>query len=288
MLKLISRIGQIGSVCFLLVASSTIARAEVTPFSIEVYEAIEAGIDWLIPRQAGDGNISGWGTGVCTLAILEQPTGPDWASRPRGYVGLEPRERTAVDRAAAWMVRNQWAQDFYGYGTGATSFGLASYLATGGPDDVGEGRTVLSTLERCVTLSIARRGTPGYWNYRGPESPSRGDLSVTRFVVLGLSAAQAFVPEAADMFPGVAEWLVTHSLRADGGHGYRPSYSCGTGCSSQQMSAAGLFSMRMAGLECTDASVQRTMRWFHTNYTYQNCFPYHHWDNAYFYYLWGA
>ena len=71
------------------------ARAEVTPFSTEVYEAIEIGVDWLIANQNGSGYWPGsanpvWGAGVCALAILEQPTGPDWAARPTAVIVEAP------------------------------------------------------------------------------------------------------------------------------------------------------------------------------------------------------
>jgi hypothetical protein len=69
------------SLIALLLSTST-ARAEETPFSLEVYDAIETGIDWIRGQQASNGNWGGWGTGVCTLAMLEHPTGPDWAARP--------------------------------------------------------------------------------------------------------------------------------------------------------------------------------------------------------------
>ena len=267
------------------------SQAEITPFSTEVYEAIEIGVDWLVANQNGSGYWStgtnpAWGAGVCALAFLEHPTGPDWAARPRGYIGLEDDARAALDLTVCHMVNTQWSNGYYGYGTGATTMALSRYLATGGPDDLEcADNTVLATIERAVTLMRSNQGGHGAWCY---SNGGCEDLSVTRFVALGLSTAEAFVADAGGSWEALQGWIRSRSLRGDGMHGYRPGYSCGDSCGSQQMTAAGLFTARMSGIECTDEAAQRSMIWFRDNYTYQNNRPIQHWDDAYFYYLWGA
>ena len=245
------------------------AWAQVTDLSEDVYEASGAGIDYLIDQQRADGSWFGltgelgswWDTAICTLAILEQPAGPAWDTRSSGYALLDDGDATAVDEAVAFLVDYQWENGYRGYGTGSTAAALSTYLATGGPDDIGAEHTVLDTIERCVELMADNQLESGGWGIS--EDAAVEDLWAIRFVTMGLSSANAFFDEALVPFGALVPWLREQSLREDGGHGRAPGLD-----STHSMTVAGLFSLRMAGVECVDEAVQASLSWLRDNYAY--------------------
>jgi len=97
----------------------------VTPFGRQVNASIAKGIQWLRDTQGADGRWGGGGdqrgsTGWCLLALLEQPTGPDWGAPAKGYNGLDAADQERARRAAKYLVSLQLVNDarFYAYGTG--------------------------------------------------------------------------------------------------------------------------------------------------------------------------
>ncbi len=263
----------------LLVLAAQPAWAFVTPFGERVNDALDDGAEWLRANQGGDGSWGSWATGLCILAMLEQRVGPDWDAPARGYRGLTPADQERVQSAVRYLINTQWSTGLYAYGTGALAMSFATYRATGGPNDVRANHDVDSTLSRAVSLMQAGQGGRGAWCY---TDGSCEDLSTTQYAAAGLSAAAARVPGADGVLPRMTAFLDSNETD-NGGHAYRNGRAA-----SHQQTSSGLWCYRLAGVQPTDARVQRSVRWLQRNYAYQTNSRADRWPQAYFYFLWAS
>ena len=161
------------------------SQAFVTPFGLEVNEAIERGIERL--RNIQDGN-GGWGgpTGLALLCFLERRAGPDWNAPAVGYIGMDPADQDRVRRGVRYCInevegfRNNTPRS---YDTGSCLMAMSLYLVTGGPDDVGAVSGVQQAIVSAVNGLKGTQGNRGFnqggWSYTNPDND--GDLSTTQF-----------------------------------------------------------------------------------------------------------
>ncbi|MBU0550290.1 thrombospondin type 3 repeat-containing protein [Myxococcota bacterium] len=178
------------------------------------------------------------------------------------------------------------AEPPYAYGTGTGLMFLSRFLESGGPDDVGAVVRVSVAIENGSRALLTHQAdAPGWcnsgaWSYQAPQSD--GDLSTTQFAMAGLSAAATHYPEAAATLPRALGFL-GNAQREDGGMTYR---GCANTASSSAMTAAGLWSMRLAGQDVDDPRPQAALTWLRDHYRYASHI--NTWSQSYYYYLWAA
>ena len=259
----------------------------ITAFHVEVFEASEAGVQWLA-GQEHEGSVGQQATGLALLALLERRAGPGPAARRLGYVGLDPGERELAQRMTRYIINQlpgfREDSSVQTYQTGAGLMGLSVYLDTGGPDDVDAVQPVRRAIHLATAAIKAHQGDEGTnvggWNYVRPERD--GDLSTTQFAAAGLAAAQRFEADAAATLPRMVEFLGA-SVTADGGHRYR---SGGNQQASHAMTAAGAWSWRLAGVSAEDDRFQTAVTWLDEHFSADRQTNW--WNNSYYYYLWAA
>jgi len=266
-----------------------IAEGPLTPFGLRVDEGIERGLNWL-RAQEHEGAVDGWSTGLAGLALLERRASAHWQAPVRGYEGAEEEDQARLRRMAAYLMGLDPALKGsgapYAYGTGSALMFLSRYLETGGPDDVQAGFPVSQAISRGTSsLKAHQSGNSewcnfGGWNYRSPQQD--GDLSTTQFAMAGLSAASSQIPEAVDSLAMAVNFL-QNVQNEDGGMKYR---GCLETPSTSAMTAAGIWSYRLAGLETDDQRVQAGMRWLRDNYHFDDHVG--GWRQSYYYHLWAA
>ncbi|MBM4291275.1 MAG: terpene cyclase/mutase family protein [Deltaproteobacteria bacterium] len=224
------------------------------------------------------------------LALLEKHRGIGWRGPVLGYDGLPLEDRAIVERLVrahinGYPVHANPAAAPYNYSVGGGLMALATFLLTGGPDDVGANVTVTQAIANAVMAVQDAQGAllpsnNGGWNYFAPEG--NGDLSVTQFAVAGLSAAENVIAGARDAFPPLLPYLMS-AQPADGGLKYRPAGSA----SSSSMTATGLWCYRLAEVPVEDERVQGALGWLRANYRYDTMVG-PHTPVSTFYYIWAA
>ncbi|MFN3203048.1 MAG: hypothetical protein ACE366_31935 [Bradymonadia bacterium] len=266
------------------------AEAQVTPFGERVNQSIERGLQYFRGQQRGDG---GFGptpeaTGLATLCFLEKRASSDWNAEPLGYENMSPDDQQRVRSAIRYMIEED--DGLQGgvpnsYVTGSNLMAISVYLLTGGPDDVGGFVGARQALESGVQALRSMQGNAGTnqggWNYDFPDFD--GDLSTTQFAMAGLSAAEQVSQGAANTLNRTVGF-VNNTRQFDGGHNYRPGHNSG---SSSSMTASGLWTYRLAGLDVSSAEVQQTLGWLQNNYTYDRHIN-QRFNQSYYYYLWAA
>ena len=266
------------------------ARCPSTPFNCDIENAINLGLQFTRAQIAFDQLEDYRHNFFGILSLLEKRQGIGWNGPARGYSGSDPEDQVLVES----LVRGQisyYGSHYnpsivpYNYSVGGGLMGLATYLATGGPEEVGAPTTVTQALANAITATQNARSTQlpnGGWMYYGPSSSS--DLSVTQFSIAGLSAAQNIIDEATRDFPDFIQFL-TNSQSQDGGFAYRVSGRRGGG-SHSTMSATGLWCLRLSQVPVEDDSVQNALQWLRTNYRYDSVFrSSSRWTH---YYIWAA
>ncbi|MEE2758025.1 MAG: hypothetical protein VYA30_15310 [Myxococcota bacterium] len=276
-----------GLVCFGYVAPCC---AFETPFGREVSAAIDRGLDFFRQSQQGNGafNVAGEPrvTGLAILCFLERRQSADWNAPPVGYVGMDQNDQERIRRAVAYLLDTDpglSGQTAQSYVTGSSLMALSVYIATGGPDDVGAGRSVTTGLQNGITgltrNQVSRGPNFGGWDYEDMEADQDGDLSTTQFAAAGLSAASAIYANAAGPLVNTPTF-VTNVKNGDGGHRYRgndqrPSTSA--------MTASGVWTYRLSGVETDDGRVQSALRWLQQNHDVEA-----DQGNGYYYVMWAS
>ena len=268
------------------------ALAFTTPFGERVNEAIERGLTYYRGQQGGDGSFgpTPQATALAALCFLEKRASADWNAAPVGYAGMDAADQGRVRNAISWLIRSDNGLRGGGaqsYITGSSLMAISVYLSTGGPDDVGAGtpvRQAFASGVRALQSTQGNRGANiGGWNYEGPEND--GDLSTTQFAMAGLSAAEQVAAGSAATLPRATEF-VRNATQADGGSIYRGGQQ-GRYNSSSSMTASGLWTLRLAGVETDDGRVQEKLRWLQANYRYDTHVN-DRFQQSYYYYLWAA
>lgn len=268
------------------------AHAFETPFGREVSAAIDRGLQYFRGVQQGSGAFRTDGntgvTGLATLCFLERRASPDWNALPVGYVGMDNTDQEIVRRAIAYLVDNDpglTGDTAQSYVTGSSLMALSVYISTGGPDNVGAGRTVTQAIQNGVrglrANQLLNGANRGGWDYAVPNTD--GDLSTTQFAAAGLSAASTIFPAAAEPLE-ILPSFVTNVKNADGGHRYRGNSN---GQSSSAMSASGLWTYRISGIPVEDGRVQSVMRWLQQNHNVDNPVLTHG-GRSFFYSMWAS
>ncbi len=268
-----------------LTGAPTPAVAVVTPFGRDVHAAIDAGLDWFRARQNANGSFCGgqcWATGLAALAFLEKGETADRNARPVGYEGLDEADQERVRRAVKWIIDNDANFRAVGnphpYTAGAGLGPLAVYLATGGPEDVGAAVAVDIAVANAVNGFKNNQGGPpaacplaaGSLALAYSGSCAAGAiLPPNQFPMASLSASAAIFEDADDTLPAAADFIDA-TANPDGGHRYHSAASTGYGVwpSSSTLGATAIWSYLLAGEVADGARVQRVMRWFQNNYTY--------------------
>ena len=262
-----------------------------TPFNCAVEHAINLGLEYT-RTQESNGRLQGdvKHNFLAILAFLEKRSGIGWQGQHLGYEGLPPEDQALVRRLVRAHIdgypthANPNATP-YNYVVGGGLMALATYVLTGGPEDVGASVTASQAIANAIMGIQDAQGllvphNNGGWNYTSPGS--NGDMSVTQFVVAGLSAAENVISGARDVFPQLIPYLEA-SQPADGGLKYRPS----GGASSSSMSATGLWCYRLAETPVEDPRVQGALGWLRANYRYNTSVGPHS-PRSTFYYIWAA
>ena len=243
-----------------------------TPFNCEVEEAINLGLDYLRGIES-NGRLGGdvRHNFLAILAFLEKRSGVGWQGRTLGYEGLNEEDRALVRRLVREHINGYGTHANpntvpYNYVVGGGMMALATYILTGGPEDVGANVTATQALANAIMGVQDAQGQSvpynnGGWNYTSPTT--NGDMSVTQFVVAGLSAAENVISGARDVFPNLIPYLES-SQPVDGGLKYRPN----GGASSSSMSATGLWCYRLSETPVEDERVQGALGWLRRNYRY--------------------
>jgi len=255
------------------------AEGFVTPFGQRVNEAIDKAVQYFRNQQGGGSAIGGAATGLAALCLLEKPVSADFGAQAVGYGDMGPDDQDRMRRAAAYMAGNPPGGNTTNYGQGNFLMALSVYLATGGPDPA-NGVAVLPAVERMVNtvkgLQGARGCNQGGWNYNGPGSD--GDMSVTQFAMAGLSAAAAVVNGADNTLARAVPYI--DNTKSAGGHTYR---GC-SGNATNSMSASGLWTYRLAGVDADNANVQSAIQWWSDHYGYER----NRVTGSYWYALWAV
>jgi hypothetical protein len=239
-----------------------------TDFERDVYAAIELGVDALRARVLASGHLDGDQfqriTPLAVVALLEQPSAPG-AETVIGYDGLDDADQALVRRMLAAAIEHDDALNTpdgspYAYETGAALMAMATYLRTGGPDDV-EGLVPVSQAVAngvANTIRTARAGglvPPGGWNYISPSGSA--DLSTTHFMGSGLLAIAGDDPLAApalEATPGMVD-AIQDATDGEAGLTYRST----GGDASTPMTAVGLWMWATSGRDVADARFQRAL-----------------------------
>ena len=250
-------------------------RAQTTPFSQDVYAAMEAGFDYLRRHQDQNGGVFGRIDGLAALAFMEMRASADVRAGGLGFDGLELEDQARVVRAIRGCIElrsgfpaNAVIDDgpYPLYEASACVMGLTRYVVSGGPDNVGANQGVRAALADAVRYVIDAQtnpdlGTnPASWRYL----PAGGtpDLSVTQFALAALAAARVVIEGPLDdtialtierYFPRVRRDTELYAYQAS-----QAAYPRGN----PVMTGAALWGYRMGRVPVEDARVQALLVWF--------------------------
>ncbi|MGC6419302.1 MAG: hypothetical protein ACON3Z_19425 [Bradymonadia bacterium] len=267
------------------------ATAFETPFGREVTAAIDRGLNFLRDSQnnAGAFDVAGEPrvTGLAILCFLERRASADWNAPPVGYVGMDAADQDRIQRAVRYLLQNDpglLGNRAQSYVTGSSLMALSVYLTTGGPDEVGAGRTVTQAIQNGVAglteNQVFRGPNTGGWDYEEMEADEDGDLSTTQFAAAGLSAASALYPNAANPLMMTPRFL-SNVKNADGGHRYRGNSS--NSGSTTAMTSSGVWTYRLSSVPTEDERVQSALRWLQQNHDIEA-----NQGNSYYYAMWAS
>ena len=282
--------GACGVTAALLLAPAVASAQEcqATPFACAVDLAINNGLNYLRQQERGTGSFANGDLqpnffGI--LAFLEKREGVGWQGNVQGYEGMDPNDQQLIVRAITASINADPAltnpnANPYTYVTGGNLMALSTFLATGGPDDIGAQVTVSQAIANGVVSLQRIQGRPPNeaWDYNGPGT----DLSTTQFAVAGLAAAENIIEGASATLLQLPPFLQFRT-QPDGGLTYR-----GQGdTSSSSMSATGIWCFRLAQIPAGDPTVQRPLSWMRQNYTYDRMVGGGFTPTSTFYYFWA-
>jgi len=282
-----------------------VAHAVVTPFSQDVANAIDDGLQYLRDQGAftSAGSNQRQTRGLTLLALLEKRASADPAATANGYAGSTAADQ-ALARSAVALILTDGSygvarHSFYAYYHGENLMALSLYARTGGPE-IPPNVTLRAAIDELVDETLAAQTTSGantgYWGYSG----NGADSSTTQFSIAGLAAAKGYYSVMGDpgnRIPAIdaatartaagyaANRRFDGGTTAGAGHGYqRGSY-----VPSYQQTGSGLWCQLLGNAGLNDPSVQDFLTWLQVNYNYEdNNAAYNGWRAAYAYYLWSS
>ena len=258
-----------------------------TPFACAVDAAINNGLQYWRNSERGTGMFAGDAQhnffGI--LAFLEKREGVGWQGNVQGYEGMDPNDQQMVVRAVTATINGDPSltnpnNPPYVYVTGGNLMALSTFLATGGPDDIGAQVTVSQAVANGVVSLTRNQGMGGQaWSYNGQGT----DLSTSQFAVAGLAAAENVIEGASATLAAIPQFLLGNTTPGDGGLQYNPGSP-----SSHSMTASGIWCYRLAQVPAGDPRVQSAMGWMRQNYAYEALPPNDQWAGLSDYYQFWA
>jgi MYXO-CTERM domain-containing protein len=263
------KVSLFGAVAVLCAAASTAQGQEcqATPFACAVDLAINNGLDYYRNTERGTGAFGDTQHSFFgILAFLEKREGVGWQGNVQGFEGMDPNDQQMVVRVMSSTINADASltnpnNPPYTYVTGGNLMALSTYLATGGPDDIGAQVTVSQAIANGVVSLTRNQGMGGSaWGYNGQGT----DLSTTQFAVAGLAAAENVIEGASASLASIPQFLMNNTTQADGGLQYNP----GNG-SCHSMTASGIWCYRLSQVPAGDPRVQNAMGWLRRDYSYE-------------------
>ena len=266
------------------------ANAQPTPFEIEVSNSIDQGLNWLRGRyNPVTGNITDESpTGLAVLAFLEKRQSADFDAPRVGYVGSTDQDKALIRNGLAYAIRTENAgapgSMLLGpnavsncYTTSTSIMAAMAYLESGGPNDLGLGLLVSEAVANGVEALVRRQSQVGVsnggWGYYQADADlaynannaDRADGSCTQMVMAALSAASARYPRALAPFQRVPTFMEARTNPNGTLH-----YVTGEVWDdlSSSLTAAAVWTYRLAGVSQDDPRVQNHLRWLSANYRY--------------------
>jgi MYXO-CTERM domain-containing protein len=243
-------------------------ECQATPFACAVDQAINAGLQYWRNTERGTGlfaNGDDQHNFFGILAFLDKREGVGWQGNVQGYEGMDPNDQQMIVRAITASINGDPSltnpnNPPYTYVTGGNLMALSTYLATGGPDDIGAQVTVSQAIANGVVSITRTQGMGGTaWGYNGQGT----DLSTSQFAVAGLAAAENVIEGASATLAAIPQFLQANTS-ADGGLQYNPgSPSC------HSMTASGVWCYRLAQVPAGDPRVQGALGWMRRDYSYE-------------------
>jgi squalene-hopene/tetraprenyl-beta-curcumene cyclase len=285
---------------------------------------VEKGLHWLRTQQNPDGS---WQnsvgiTSMTALAFLNADYTEDdpTVNKAIQYI-LDNKNadrsfgRATYDTASEYNLTNRSADRSFG-GTYETSTAVWALVATHNPDyndEIADAKAWLINAQYDEGEG-ATPTDPCYGGWRYGSSPNDGDLSNTQFALMALDAAYSHLglekpkPNDPDGWASKAIKFISRCQNRptsndqtwahddnqpsydDGGFIYVPTgWSLAGGTKSYgSMTAAGIWSLRLCGVEVTDARVQAGLNWLANNedcsfddnpghpYGQEHCFLYYY------------
>ena len=289
------------------------AEPQLTPFSQDVTDAIDAGLTWFRNSTIySDAGFAPQAKGLALRVLLEKRADADFDAPILGYASAASADQKLTQSAVQAILNDasygvarggcRGGGGFHAYGDGENMSALSLYASTGGPNVENICQfTLRSAIDRLVTRTLANQSrtseSSGFWGHT-----SAGDVSwTTLFAASGLAAAQAYYvkvdappgtdPAATAKMTAIAEALertargYAAAQNADGGEGHRVNIDV----SSYQQTAAGLWASLLGGMELNTSSVQGYLKWHYQNYNYHTIYAaFGNRLQSYYYYLWTS
>ena len=290
-----------------MIFTASIGSAQTTPFSQDVAEGINRGLQYL--RVSGALNTCHNTNGLVLLALLEKRQSADWTAPINGYANSDPADQAAAMTTVGFILNNTCGRgvpQINTYYRGQNLMALALYARTGGPEIAGAAHTLRSGIDTIVNGLVTGQTSSGFnsgfWGYGGGGD----DSSTTQFAVAGLAAAKGYYLDVLAANPadaGAAAKLTSINTAldrteqgykdrqqmsgtwTDGGFGYRTSgYNA-----SYQQTASALWGTLLGGAGLNEPAVQKYLNWQYKHYNYQTIdAAYNSWKQSYYYYMWSS
>ena len=285
------------------------AQSAITPFSQDVSDAIDDGLDYLKAQSAftSAGGSQRQTRGLTLLALLEKRASADPDAAPLGYANASAADQALAQQAVGLILTDASygaaRASFYAYYHGQNMMALSLYANTGGPEvNSPPNMTLRQAIDKLVDQTIATQQVTvghvceGFWGYSGPGC----DSSTTQFAIAGLAAAKGYYLQNGDPGGRVAQIDAATARTAEGYARQRKStggttagagigYQANSYNPSYQQTASGLWCQLLGGSGLNNVSVQDYLTWQQVNYNYETInAAYNSWRQSYYYYLWSS
>ena len=257
------------------VTNFTLASSTMRVY-LSARDPVPKGLHWLRAHQNTDGSWTGDAganvgyTSLAALAFLNY--------------GVDESDPT-ISKAINYILSNQQADGSIwnhesNYETSLAILPLVATHNSSYDDNITTARNFLVDIQNDGSEGINESNwTYGGWGY-GANSSTWSDLSNTQWSLMGLDAAN--LSETSGTWNNATlyvtrcqNWQATnpYAVTNDGGFTYQPpntsmAWGCGgdPGQSYGAMSAAGVWSLRLCGVDTSDQRVQKGLNWLRDNY----------------------